>query len=211
MDSESIRREYSALPLDRAQVPLDPQELFCNWLDTAIDSGFLDATAMALATVSAQLEPSVRIVLLKGHDKSGLRFYTDFESRKGTDLDANPIASVMFHWRELDRQVRVTGAVTKLADAAAATYFHSRPVDSQISATASHQSQPIENRQTLEARVAELTSTYVGHKVPKPTRWGGYLLAPQSFEFWQGRQNRLHDRFRYHKTGAQWVIDRLQP
>ncbi|MGE0621314.1 MAG: pyridoxamine 5'-phosphate oxidase [Pseudomonadales bacterium] len=205
------RREYREGILSRDRLPADPLELFGDWLDQAIASGATDATAMALATATPDGVPSVRIVLLKEHGPDGFVWFTDYGSRKGRDLAANPVASLVFHWREFSHQVRISGAVARLDRARSETYFASRPADSRFSAAASDQSQPVSDRETLEARVAELRRQYPDGQVPMPEDWGGYVLTPQTMEFWQGREGRLHDRFLYTRTAAGWRIDRLQP
>jgi pyridoxamine 5'-phosphate oxidase len=225
-DHRQARREYQAATLSRAALPADPLTQFGAWIEAATEVGAKDATAMALATVREQggthSLPSVRIVLLKHYDARGLVWYTDYKSQKGAELTANPMASGLFYWRDFDRQVRVTGRVEKVDASDSEAYFHSRPADSRFSAAASMQSQPVANRQSLEARVAELMNQYPDEKVPRPDNWGGYCLVPDSFEFWQGRAGRLHDRFLYTRNtriegaveagaGQNWRIERLQP
>lgn len=210
-DQRNTRREYLAGPLRRADLTDDPLDLFQRWLTAATDAGISDPTAMALATANTGGEPSVRVVLLKHFDAAGFCWYTDHRSRKGNDLGENPRAELMFHWREFDRQVRVYGSVEPLDDAQSRAYFESRPADSRFSAAASRQSAPVADRETLEAAVAELRRRYPDGRVPKPTQWGGFRLLPCRFEFWQGREGRLHDRFRYALVGGHWRITRLQP
>ena len=166
---------------------------------------------MTLATATAQGMPSVRIVLLKHFDADGFCWYTDKSSQKGAELAANPQASLLFYWRELERQVRISGVVEALEDRFNDEYFHSRPEDSRFSAAASQQSQPVEARDTLKARIAELRRQHPDGDVPRPAQWGGYRLRAQQIEFWQGRENRLHDRFRFTREAAGWLIERLQP
>ena len=210
-DQRDNRREYAAHWLRRANLGRDPLEQFQRWFAEAVDAGIKDATAMALATADDQGMPSVRIVLLKHFDKAGFCWYTDYRSQKGRELAANPQASCVFHWRELDRQVRIAGAVEKLDAAAADAYFDSRPEESRFSAAASRQSAPVDGRHTLEARVAELRGRFPDGRVPRPAEWGGYRLAPRLYEFWQGRAGRLHDRFRFTRAADGWVTERLQP
>jgi pyridoxamine 5'-phosphate oxidase len=210
-DLADTRRDYAAGSLRRADLALDPLTQFRGWLDAAVATGAADATAMALATVSAQRTPSVRIVLLKGFDAEGLCWYCDYRSQKGQDLAANPVASLLFYWRELSRQVRITGTVEKLAADRARAYFDSRPPDSRFSAAASIQSAVVSDRATLEAGVAELRRQFPDGDVAPPAQWGGYQLKPGAFEFWQGREGRLHDRFRYQRSADGWLIERLMP
>ncbi len=210
-DPEDIRREYGSATLDRAELSADPLQQFLAWLDAANAADLIDATAMTLATVTADGQPQARIVLLKGCDERGFAWFTDYGSAKGAELDANPRAALLFYWRELERQVRISGSVTKVTAAESAAYFHSRPLESRLSAAVSEQSQVVDDRSVLEARVAELQTRYPGGDIPAPSEWGGYRLTPQSYEFWQGRTGRLHDRFRYLPEGDGWRIDRLQP
>ena len=210
-DHRDERREYAAGTLSRADLPEDPLDLFGAWLSQSIDAGVPDATAMALATASSKAEPSVRIVLLKEHGPAGFIWFTDYGSRKGLELAANPQASLAFYWGPFSRQVRVSGAVSPVDADESRAYFASRPEDSRFSAAASDQSQPIGGRAMLEARVAELRAQHPEGDVPMPEGWGGYRLLPAHFEFWQGREGRLHDRFAYTKRGDDWAIDRLQP
>lgn len=210
-DHRGQRREYRDGTLSRDRLPADPFALFGDWLDQAVASGATDATAMALATATPQGIPSVRIVLLKEHGPDGFVWFTDYGSRKGRDLAANPVASLVFYWREFSHQVRVSGPVAPVTRAQSAAYFASRPADSRFSAAASDQSKPVADRKTLEARVAELRRRYADEQVPVPDDWGGYRLTPETMEFWQGREGRLHDRFLYTRTAAGWQIERLQP
>jgi pyridoxamine 5'-phosphate oxidase len=210
-NQRDTRREYAALPLRRNNLAGDPLEQFERWFGDAADAELKDATAMALATAGVDGQPSVRIVLLKHFDAAGFCFYTDYRSDKGRHLAENPLASCLFHWREFDRQVRVSGLVTKLDPADASVYFASRPPDSRFSAAASCQSAAIASREDLEDRVAELRRRHPDGQVPRPADWGGYRLQPHSYEFWQGREGRLHDRFRYRREDGAWHIERLQP
>lgn len=210
-DHREERREYAAGTLSRADLPRDPLELFGAWLSQAKSTGAADATAMSLATASASGKPSVRIVLLKEHGPDGFVWFTDYGSRKGQELAENPRASLAFYWAQFSRQVRVSGAVSRVSEAQSRAYFATRPEESRFSAAASDQSQPIGSRAMLESRVAELRSLYPDGQVPMPEGWGGYCLAPDSIEFWQGREGRLHDRFNYTRTGETWSVLRLQP
>ncbi len=210
-DQRGLRRDYRGQPLRRADLDPDPLRQFADWLQAVMDRGVEDATAMALATGGRDGAPSVRIVLLKHFDADGFCWYSDYRSRKGLELVENPHASVVFYWRDFDRQVRIRGRVEKLAAAASEQYFNNRPDESRLAAAAAVQSAPIGNRETLERAVARLRQRYPGG-APRPTQWGGYRLCPDEYEFWQGRPSRLHDRFQYAKSTTRgWVVRRLQP
>lgn len=212
MKLDDLRREYTLATLDERSVDADPVAQFRRWFHEAQAAGVLEPNAMTLATASAEGTPAARVVLLKGASAEGFSFFTDYRSRKGTELAANPAACLLFHWGELERQVRIEGRVEQLSRAASAEYFSSRPLGSQLGAWASHQSQPLPGgRVELEARLQEVTARYGGEPVPLPPHWGGYLLRPTALEFWQGRASRLHDRIRYQMVGATWRIDRLSP
>jgi pyridoxamine 5'-phosphate oxidase len=189
----------------------DPFEQFDRWFRQAQGSGNPQPDAMALATATLDGRPSVRMVLLKGNDREGLVFYTNAGSQKGRELAANPHAAVVLYWFELHRQVRCTGVVGPLSPEETERYFRTRPRDAQISALASNQSQLVDHRAELERRVSELGARYEGDEVPMPDGWSGMRLVPDSFEFWQGRADRLHDRLRYTRQGDGWKIERLQP
>ena len=189
----------------------DPLELFRRWLEDAEASGLLLPESMTLATATAEGRPSARMVLLKGADPDGFRFFTNFGSHKAVELDANPWAALCFHWSVLERQVRIEGSVERLSTEDSAEYFATRGRGSQIGAWASEQSRPIADRAGLEARAAEIEARFAGKEVPLPDFWGGYLLVPERFEFWQGRANRLHDRLVYTPRNGGWEITRLQP
>ena len=197
-------------PLRREALADDPARQFAAWFDEAVVEVPL-ADAMTLATVGEDGAPDARMVLLKGFDASGFRFFTNFDSVKGLQLAARPSAALVVYWRELDRQVRARGEVRPLAGSESDAYFASRPRDSQIGAWASPQSRPLADRDQLEARVRELEQRFRGREVPRPGHWGGYELRPRSVEFWQGRIGRLHDRFRYSREGEGWRIERLAP
>ena len=206
-----IRREYGSTSLTRADLHADPLEQFRIWFEAATAAELLDATAMTLATTAADGMPEARIVLLKGCDADGFVWYTDYNSAKGRALAADPRAALLFYWRELERQVRISGHVEKVSAAQSAEYFASRPLESRLSAAASEQSQPIDDRALLEARVTALTEAHPDGAIPAPADWGGYRLKPVSYEFWQGRTGRLHDRFRYRLVDGEWQVVRLQP
>lgn len=208
---DAVRREYQAGELRRSQLAGEPLDQFQQWLDEALSLELKDATAMALATASPDAVPSVRIVLLKACDADGFSFYTDYRSQKGQELTLNPVASAVFHWRELDRQVRLTGSITRVGVETSREYFASRPLESRRAAAASTQSMKIADRQALETAVADVVANHPGDSVPPPDEWGGFLLKPERYEFWQGREGRLHDRFRYSRSSSGWRIDRLQP
>jgi len=210
-DQHHTRRDYLGGALTSADLHADPFQQFSDWLQAAIDFGSKDATAMALATADADGAPTARTVLLKQHTAKGFVWFTDSRSRKGHDLAANPRAELLFYWRDLDRQVRIRGEVAKLPPERADQYFHSRPEGSRFSTAAAEQSAVVANRDELESRIQELEAQYPDGSVPRPDAWIGYSLAPHYFEFWQGRVNRLHDRFRYVLDGDGWVIDRLAP
>ncbi|MDQ7017210.1 MAG: pyridoxamine 5'-phosphate oxidase [Gammaproteobacteria bacterium] len=210
-DQRDVRREYNSGALSRSDLDQNPREQFGLWLQQALDAGHQDATAMTLATADENGLPSARIVLLKHFDEFGFAWYTDYGSAKGHDLALNPQAALLFYWPKLDRQVRLVGPVEKLPASEAEAYFHSRPLGSRLSAAASEQSRVVVHRSELEAKVVALEQQHPDGKVPRPERWGGYRLLPSSFEFWQGRENRLHDRFVYRWLDNRWQIERLSP
>jgi pyridoxamine 5'-phosphate oxidase len=210
-DLAALRAEYAREGLDEADAGDDPVALFGRWLDDAVAAGVNESNAMALATADAAGHPSVRIVLLKGFDDAGAVFYTNYASRKGEELAANPWASAVLLWHALQRQVRIEGRVERLEPAESDAYFASRPRGAQIGAAGSHQSRPIGDRAQLEAQVAEVERTFAGRDVERPDEWGGYRLSLDVMEFWQGRANRVHDRLRYTRDGGGWTCERLQP
>ncbi len=212
MELGDLRRDYRQGQLDAADLAADPLEQFARWFDDAKTAGVDEPNAMTLATADARGRPSARIVLLKGVDDNAFVFFTDYRSRKGQELEANPAAALVFYWHPLERQVRITGRVTRLDEAASRIYYLSRPVGSRIGAWASVQSQEIADRATLEARVAEARARYPDDDIPLPPHWGGYRLVPDEIEFWQGRPDRLHDRFHYSRTSEPgWHRARLSP
>lgn len=212
MSIADLRKEYTRASLDVRDVDADPVVQFQRWFEQAVKADVPEPNAMTLATATREGVPSARIVLLKGVDAGGFTFYTNYESQKGRELAANPHAALVFHWVELERQVRITGTVARVSREESEAYFHSRPRTSQIGAWASEQSQPMEGRHDLEKRVAYYLMRYAIGQVPLPPQWGGYRLKPSSIEFWQGRPSRLHDRIRYtHQASGAWVIERLFP
>lgn len=212
MDLGSQRREYGGERLLEASTPDDPFALFEAWLDVAVETRVLDATAMALATVSKEGRPSVRMVLLKGHDRTGLVFYTRYSTQKCKDLEDNPDAALLFHWREFDRQVRVEGRIARTSVEASRAYFASRPRSSQLAARAASGLGRIASADALEKRFNDEAERHEGKDVPMPDDWGGYRLSPMRFEFWQGRPSRLHDRLTYALEAAgTWRKQRLAP
>jgi pyridoxamine 5'-phosphate oxidase len=198
--------------LRRSDLHPDPIKQFANWFTAAIEAGIRDVNAMSLATTAMDCRPSVRIVLLKSFDQDGFVFYTNYESEKGKQLDANPYAALALYWIELDRQIRISGPTEKTSREEAEIYFHSRPVGSQLGAWASPQSEVVDGRRALDARMADVTERLRDKPIPLPPHWGGYRLKPETIEFWQGRPNRLHDRFRYSRQAdGDWRIERLAP
>ena len=212
MDLESLRRDYLKGGLNRDDLNDDPIEQFQHWLKQAVDADLPDPTAMTVATVGPDGQPSQRIVLLKGVDAGRFVFYTNYESRKAGELDANPRVSLHFPWHALERQVKVCGTATKVATATSLAYFLSRPRDSQLAAWASDQSRPMSSRQALMSQFEAMKRKFSTGEIPLPDRWGGYSVGPHEMEFWQGGANRLHDRFRYElDSQGNWQIDRLAP
>ena len=207
-DLAGLRREYAEGGLDERDAAADPMTMFRRWLDDVIVTPMHEPNAMVLSTVGDG-QPSSRLVLLKGLDQ-GFVFYTNYESRKAGELAANPRCSLLFPWHPVGRQVRVEGVASKVAEAESASYFGSRPRDSQLGAWASPQSTVVPDREALDARLAEVAERFDG-EVPLPTFWGGYRVVPDVVEFWQGRFGRLHDRLRYRREGEAWVRERLAP
>jgi len=198
-------------PLDEAALDADPLAQLARWLKDAEGAGMIEPTAMTLATATPEGTPSARIVLYKGPNEGGLTFYTNYESRKGGELAANARAALVFWWDQLERSVRVEGRVDKLPRPMGEAYAHSRPRGSQLGALTSRQSRVVKSRAELEKRLAENDARLGGKDVPVPENWGGYLLRPEMFEFWQGRRDRLHDRLVYRASGDGWRVERLEP
>ena len=208
----AIRKDYQLAALDEQTVGDDPLSFFGKWLAEAEAAQISEVNAMTLATVDAHNKPHARIVLLKGLDENGFIFFTNYQSAKGLQLAAQPFASMVFFWKELERQVRIEGNMEKLSDKENDTYFHSRPEGSRIGAWASPQSHVIANRSILDENYAAFTQKFVGGAIPRPAHWGGYKLIPNHIEFWQGRSNRLHDRITFSLQDPNtWIKQRLAP
>ncbi len=206
-----LRREYARARLDERDVDRDPIAQFAAWFAAAQAAEVEEPNAMVLATAAADGAPSARVVLLKGFDERGFVFFTDYRSRKSGELDANPRAALVLYWPELERQVRITGDVTKTSAEESEAYYRSRPLGSRLGAWVSHQSQAIASREALEAGLHDIEQRFAGRDVPLPPHWGGYRVRPQAIEFWQGRESRLHDRIRYAWEGEGWRVERLAP
>jgi pyridoxamine 5'-phosphate oxidase len=207
---ENLRREYMRAGLHESEIARDPMAQFGRWLDEAVRADVPLANAMTLATATRSGRPSARAVLLKGFDAGGFVFYTNYQSRKGRELAENPRAMLLFCWEELERQIRIEGTVARTSDAESDEYFASRPLGARLSALVSPQSEPVPGRDALEAKLAEAAKRHRSEP-PRPPHWGGYRVVPDWFEFWQGRQDRLHDRLCYARSGGAWRIERLAP
>jgi len=212
MSLSDLRREYALTGLKESDLDSNPFMQFDKWFQQALAAGLPEPNAMTLATATLDGKPSARVVLLKGFDEEGFLFFTNYESQKGRELAANPQAALVCYWTELERQVRIVGQVSRVSAEESEAYFQSRPLGSQLGAWASQQSEVVGGRKILEDRLERLTQEYQTKPVPLPPYWGGYRVAPETIEFWQGRPNRLHDRLRYTlQSGNQWLIERLSP
>jgi pyridoxamine 5'-phosphate oxidase len=211
MDISELRREYSQRPFSRNSLRPDPFQQFELWLKDAIEAQVIEPNAMILGTANADCKPSTRTVLLKKYEPDGFYFFSNINSRKGKDLTENPFASVTFLWKEIERQVHIEGPVHLVPQKEADEYFHKRPIKSQVSAWASHQDTIISSRQVLEQEFAKYENEFAQKEIPVPIYWTGFCIFPERYEFWQGRRDRLHDRFQYVLKKDSWVIDRLSP
>jgi len=211
MDLSEFRKEYAAHGIDRHELHDDPLAQFKAWFDQAKTAGVIEPNAMVLSTFGLDGFPSSRTVLLKAADERGFSFFTNYDSKKGEEIAANPRVTLLFPWFSLERQIHITGLLTRTSEEESVTYFARRPYGSQLGALASDQSDIIADRGVLEMRLADLKAKHPEGQVPRPPHWGGYRLVPISFEFWQGRTNRLHDRFHYTLNKGVWDIVRLSP
>jgi pyridoxamine 5'-phosphate oxidase len=209
-DIANLRKSYEHAELDESASAAAPLDQFGLWLQQALDAQLPEPNAMTLATVGADGRPSTRVVLIKGFDARGVCWYTNYASRKGRELAASPFAALQFHWVELERVVRIEGRVEKVSDEESDAYFKSRPLDSRIGAWASPQSEVITSRAVLVGNAAKYGAKFMLNP-PRPPHWGGYRLVPDTWEFWQGRKSRLHDRLRYRLHGGAWLRERLAP
>ena len=209
-DLQKLRKEYTRAGLHESDA--DPIEQFRKWFDEALAANLHEPNAMTLATATLEGHPSARVVLLKGYDERGFVFYTNYESRKGREVEENPRCALVFYWGELERQVRIQGRASRVPEEESDAYYASRPRGSRLGAWASDQTRPTRDRTTLEERLRELEAEYEGREIPRPPFWGGYRVEPEEIEFWQGRENRLHDRLLYRRSkDGGWRIERLQP
>jgi pyridoxamine 5'-phosphate oxidase len=211
LDLAALRRNYALATLDERDVDADPIRQFERWFADAAAARVPEPNAMTLSTATRDGVPSARIVLLKGVDANGFAFYTDYRSRKGAELAENPLAALTFLWKEIERQVRITGSVSRVSTQESDAYFRTRPPGSRLGAWASHQSAVLASREELEARVQDVIGRFPDGDVPLPPHWGGFRVAPDEIEFWQGRPDRLHDRLLYRRGERGWEISRLSP
>ncbi len=209
---QNLRQDYKSASLSKKDVNPDPFKQFDKWFNEALNADLMEPNAMTLATVSSAGKPSARIVLLKGFSEDGFIFYSNYLSKKGQEIASNNNVAIVFYWDVLERQVRIEGKISQLSEEESLKYFKTRPVKSQLGAVVSQQSSVIANREVLEDEMKNLEQKYNDHDVPKPKHWGGYIIEPVYFEFWQGRRSRLHDRIIYQKSASKsWEINRLAP
>ena len=212
IDLQRLRKEYTRAGLAEADADPDPIEQFDKWFNEALAANLHEPNAVTLATATRDGRPSARVVLLKGYDDRGFVFYTSYDGRKSRELEENPRCTLVFYWGELERQVRIEGRAKRISGEESDAYYRSRPRGSQLGSWASAQSRSVEDRGILEKRLRELDATYEGSEIPRPPFWGGYRIEPGAIEFWQGRENRLHDRLLYSRVDSGgWRIERLQP
>ena len=211
MSIADIRKDYKLKSLAESEVAKNPFDQFSIWWEEAVQSAIVEVNAMALSTVSPEGRPSSRIVLLKGYNKEGFVFFTNYTSHKGSQIEHNQYVSLLFFWKELERQVRIDGTAAKIAAEESDAYFNSRPVGSRLGAWASPQSQKIADRDILNQELEKVTAQFQEKEIPRPPHWGGYRVQPIKLEFWQGRSSRLHDRILYEQVDQSWQISRLAP
>ena len=208
---EEMRKQYDIAELNQNDLLESPTDMFRNWFEKIEDLEHIEPNAAILSTSTKKGKPSSRAVLVKEFDERGFVFYTNYKSKKAQEIEVNPYGSLLFYWQDFERQVRIQGKIRKVSRSKSEKYFHSRPRLSQISVLASHQSRTLENREELDKKVKKLEKMYDGKEIPLPDYWGGYILEHRNIEFWQGRRDRLHERFVYTKHGRIWQIERLAP